>query len=75
MQSIILLYIKETDGRPADGAIQSRNIAELPTYNSTLACQWLFLRQVKRPHKGLGGSPQSQEYEGVNAYCQMHCAP
>ncbi len=24
MQSIILLYIKETDGRPADGAIQSR---------------------------------------------------
>ncbi len=23
MQSIILLYIKETDGRPADGAIQS----------------------------------------------------
>ncbi len=24
MQSIILLYIKETDGQPADGAIQSR---------------------------------------------------
>ncbi len=24
MQSIIVLYIKETDGRPADGAIQSR---------------------------------------------------
>ncbi len=24
MQSIILLYIKETDGRPADGAVQSR---------------------------------------------------
>ncbi len=24
IQSIILLYIKETDGRPADGAIQSR---------------------------------------------------
>ncbi len=24
MQSIILLYIKETDGRPADAAIQSR---------------------------------------------------
>ncbi len=24
MQSIILVYIKETDGRPADGAIQSR---------------------------------------------------
>ncbi len=24
MQSRILLYIKETDGRPADGAIQSR---------------------------------------------------
>ncbi len=24
MQSIILLYIKETDGRPADGTIQSR---------------------------------------------------
>ncbi len=24
MQSIILLYIKETDDRPADGAIQSR---------------------------------------------------
>ncbi len=24
MQSIFLLYIKETDGRPADGAIQSR---------------------------------------------------
>ncbi len=24
MPSIILLYIKETDGRPADGAIQSR---------------------------------------------------
>ncbi len=23
MQSIIVLYIKETDGRPADGAIQS----------------------------------------------------
>ncbi len=23
MQSIILLYIKETDGRPADGVIQS----------------------------------------------------
>ncbi len=52
----------------------SRNIAELPTYNSTLACQRLFLHQVKRPHKVLGGSPQSQEYEGVDAYCQMHCA-
>ncbi len=51
------------------------NIAELPTYNSTLACQRLFLHQVKRPHKVLGGSPQSQEYEGVDAYCQMHCAP
>ncbi len=24
MQSIIVLYIKETDGRPADGVIQSR---------------------------------------------------
>ncbi len=24
MQSIILVYIKETDGRQADGAIQSR---------------------------------------------------
>ncbi len=45
-----------------------KNIAELPTYNSTLACQRLFLHQVKRPHKGLGGSPQSQEYEGVDAF-------
>ncbi len=31
------------------------NIAELPTYNSTLACQRLFLHQVKRPHKVLVG--------------------
>ncbi len=50
-------------------------IAELPTYNFTLVCQRLFLHQVKRPHKVLGGSSQSQEYEGVDAYCQMHCAP
>ncbi len=30
------------------------NIAELPTYNSTLACQRLFLHQVKRPAQGVG---------------------
>ncbi len=37
---------------------RSRNIAELPTYNSTLACQRLFLHRVRRPHTVLGGSPQ-----------------
>ncbi len=38
MQSIILLYIKETDGRPADGAIQSRIGWEetMPTERHTL---------------------------------------
>ncbi len=38
MQSIIVLYIKETDDRPADGAVQSRKVCtvvELPHQNST----------------------------------------
>ncbi len=29
----------------------------------------------KKTHKGLDENLQSQEYEGVDAYCQMHCAP
>ncbi len=51
------------------------NIAELPTYNSHSSLSKAFSVSSERPHTGLGGSPQSQEYEGVNAYCQMHCAP
>ncbi len=35
----------------------------------------LFLHQVKKTHKGSDANLQSQEYEGVDAYCQMHCAP
>ncbi len=53
---------------------EAETLQELPKYNSTLACQRLFLHPVRKSHKGSGGSPQSQKYEGVDAFCQTHCA-